>query len=128
MAWRAKSLESLKDHRNLVVGEVAFIWDSSQQFLQSEYSNQIIVHVIEWSSWLPRVNPVPILKSKTKSHKSEFFKSKFKIRTRDSRVIKVWACPYRLKVYNFAQAQINSLKETIESGPLGLLSDPFIEF
>ena len=42
MAWRAKSLESLSDQRNLAVGEVAFIWDSSQQFLQSEYFNQII--------------------------------------------------------------------------------------
>ena len=45
--WRAKSLESLSDQRNLVVGEVAFIWDSSQQFLQSEYSNIQYSKIIE---------------------------------------------------------------------------------
>ena len=93
--WRAKSLESLSDQRNLAVGEVAFIWDSSQQFLQSEYSNIQYSKIIESYVLLRGQAGYPeLLRSlfsslKPKVENPNFSTQNLKSGTRDSRVIKV---------------------------------------
>ena len=91
MAWRAKSLESLSDHRNLAVCELAFIWDSSQQFLQSEYFNQIMESymLLSGQAGYPELIQSLFSSLKPKVANPNFSNQNLKSGTRDSRVIKV---------------------------------------